>query len=390
MRYAVLYFAHFLAFGVYNPYLPLYLSRQVGLSQSQIGSVLALFGAMGLAGPFLWGPITDRTSRRRMLLVAGFAMSGALYPLYLAVGGMAQVVPLAIAMGLVMTPLAPLLDDMLLRHIRATGGEYGRTRLWGSAAFIVGSMAAGWLLGRGFVRSQFAIFAAAEAAAIAVILAFPDREVNYRAAERKDLHFWRALSGPFVVFLVAAFLGRVASAGYYAFFSLYLESIGVGDSMKGVAWALGVVAEIGMMLVAGRILRRIGAYRLFLWGLVGSAVRYALYAVWPTATGAMVGQLLHSFAFGAFFIGGVTVVSEFSPPGRTATGQLAFSALCLGAGNTIGSLVSGYVADLWGYRAMYLASAALAVAASLVALAVARRVTAPAAAAAEVEAVRAT
>lgn len=374
MRYALLYVAHFLAFGSHIPYLPLYLRRHAGLERSEIGWVLATIGLAGVVGPFLWGPLVDHTNKRRLILGVGFAMTGILYPAYMFVRSLPSLFILTVVFGAMLAPLVPLMDDLTLRRVRTRGGDYGRMRLWGSLSFILGSMAVGWLLDRGLPSAQFVLFCLAEAAALLVVFSFPANDINYRAARHRDLHFWRALSGTFVLFLVAAFLGKVSTIGHSTFYSLYLETIGANDSLKGIAWSIGVVAEIAMMVVAGGIVRRFGAHRLFLVGLVGSAARFLLYALWPTITGALVGQVFHAFSFGAFHIGSVTLASELSPPGRSGTGQLALAALASGLGASVGSLISGQIAQAWGYRIMYVALAGLAILGAAVALGFARRV----------------
>jgi len=367
MRFVLLYFTHFISFGAFVPFLPLYLRRAAGLSQVEIGWVLAISNLVSLVGLFVWGPFVDRTDKRRRTLVMGMIASAALYPAYMLTRGLPEIIGLTIVLGVFMTPVIPLLDDLLLTHIRIHGGEYGRTRLWGSAAFIVGSTAAGWLLGHGVAGGQFFVFIAAEIAALVVLATFSSEEINRPGAAAKDRHFWRSLTGPFIVFLVAAFLGRISAIGHYNLYSLYLDKIGVSDTLKGVAWSIGVVAEIGMMFFTGRIIRRFGARWLFTLGLVGSAARFALYAVWPTPTGAIAGQVFHAFTFGAYHVGAVTLVTELAPRGRSATGQLALASLAYGLGSTVGSVVSGQVAQIWGYQVMYVMCAGLAVLAALVA-----------------------
>ncbi len=359
MRYALLYFSHYFAYGVYGPYLTLYLGRDLGFSQMEIGWIQAAVGLTALAGPFLWGPLAERTGRRRAMLATAFIVSAALYPMYLWTGSLATAMIPTVLMGALFMPIIPLFDDVTMRHVRETNADYGHIRLWGSLAFIVGSLSIGWMMDR-VPLIQFPAFVVAEMIAVLIILRFPSRDLDYRAEKVRDLHFWRALSGSFILFLVAAFVGRVSTVGHYAFYSLFLEEIGASDSMKGIAWSLGVVAEIAMMLVAGRIVRKTGAYQLFLWGLFGSGVRFALYAAWPTIPGALVGQLFHSLSFGAMHIGAIMLIMELAPAGRTGTGQMAYAALCIGLGNTFGNPLAGLAADMWGYTGMYLASSVLA------------------------------
>jgi PPP family 3-phenylpropionic acid transporter len=367
MRFILLYFTHFISFGAFVPFLPLYLRRVLHLSQMEIGWVLAISNLVSLVGLFVWGPFVDRTDKRRRVLAMGMISGGVLYPAYMLTRGLPEVIGLTIVLGAFMTPVIPLLDDMLLTHIRRNGGEYGRTRLWASAAFIVGSTLVGWLLGRGYEGGQFYVFIGAEIAALIVLATFSGEEINRPSATVKDRHFWRSLTGPFIIFLVAAFLGRVAAIGHYNLYSLYLDSIGVSDTVKGIAWSLGVGAEITMMLFTGVIIRRYGAHVLFTAGLLGSAARFALFALWMTPTGALVGQVFHAFTFAAYHVGAVTLVTELAPPGRSATGQFALASLAYGLGAMVGSVLSGEIAQLWGYQMMYTVSTGIALAGAVVA-----------------------
>jgi MFS transporter, PPP family, 3-phenylpropionic acid transporter len=373
MRYAVLYFAHFFAYGSYGPYLSLYLGRNVGLSQTEIGWVLALTGVTGLAGPFFWGPFAEKTNRRRPLLIVALLVSAAIYPTYMLAGSMAAALIPTVLIGAVFMPVIPMIDELTMRHVTTKGADYGRIRLWGSLAFIAASLMVGWAMER-VDWIQFPVFVAAELVAIIVVLSFPREAVSYQAVENgKDQRFWRALSGMFIVFIIAAFVARVANVGHYVFYSLYLESIGAPDSIKGVAWSLGVVAEIAMMVVAGSIVRRVGAGRLFMLGLLGSAVRFMVYVMWPTVPGALFGQIFHAFSFGALHIGAITLVAELAPEGRSGTGQMAYAALCIGVGTTVGSVIAGYMVDAWGYHGMYVASSVFALFGALLVIPLLRR-----------------
>src|SRR6516165_9904203 len=122
-RLAIFYAALFVALGVQFPFLPLWLPAN-GLDAGAIGIALALPMAIVIA--------------------AGMAVLG-----YGAVG-MAQgaaVITIALALASVFyTPIMPLADAYALRGLGRLRRAYGPVRLWGSAAFIVGSFGAGLLL----------------------------------------------------------------------------------------------------------------------------------------------------------------------------------------------------------------------------------------------------
>jgi nitrate/nitrite transporter NarK len=70
-----IYFAHYAAFGAHAPYINLYLDR-IGLSHQEIGILSGLLSAITVAAPRVRGPLSDRLSSRRPLLV--ISMVGAI------------------------------------------------------------------------------------------------------------------------------------------------------------------------------------------------------------------------------------------------------------------------------------------------------------------------
>ena len=76
--------------------------------------------------------------------------------------------------------------------------------------------------------------------------------------------------------------------------------------------AIGAGSEIILMLLAGYLIEKRGVLPVFLLLVsgIGMAVRLLLYARFPTLTGVVVGQLLHSVCFGFFHPAAIQLVAR--------------------------------------------------------------------------------
>src|SRR5438132_384640 len=144
---AVAYFLAFLGLGVFMPYFPLYLDH-LGYVGWQIGAIVGLQPMLRWTSALGWAHVADRWRvRRRLLVLAGLCGALAVLPL-LVVRRFAAVAAVSMAIGLVHGPIIPMLDATVIDHLPRLGGDYGRLRLWGSLAFVIGALASAPLVGR--------------------------------------------------------------------------------------------------------------------------------------------------------------------------------------------------------------------------------------------------
>ena len=118
-----------------------------GIDAGAIGTVLGLASLVRLLAVPLWGAAADRVGRRRpMLLLAatGSAAAVACFPLAHAILPLLLLVTLQ---GVAAAALTPLADTLTLALAAAGRLTYGRTRAWGSAAYMLATAAAGPVLG---------------------------------------------------------------------------------------------------------------------------------------------------------------------------------------------------------------------------------------------------
>jgi PPP family 3-phenylpropionic acid transporter len=77
-----------------------------------------------------------------------------------------------------------------------------------------------------------------------------------------------------VLFLALAVVGYGTYAAYNTFFALYLQGLGAGTGVVGLAAGLASLSELPVMALAGRIMARVGIKRLLLAGLGAAALRW--------------------------------------------------------------------------------------------------------------------
>jgi PPP family 3-phenylpropionic acid transporter len=167
----------------------------------------------------------------------------------------------------------------------------------------------------------------------------------------RDRRLW-ALLGP-------AALHWGACAPYHVFFGVLVRDLHLPDDVTSAGMAIGVVAEIGVLLVFPRLERRFPLRALFAVAMLGSALRWALLS---RASGAAVVaglQVFHGLTFGLFWGSAMAALSELVPTKLRATGQAVFGGLVFGGANAAGYALSGVgydrfhgAAPLFGFAAL--------------------------------------
>ena len=130
--------------------------------------------------------------------------------------------------------------------------------------------------------------------------------------------------------------------------------------------AVGVAAEIAVLLAFPRLERRLPLPALFGVAFLGSALRWALLARAGGAVAIVGLQVLHGLTFGLFWGCAMKAMAALVPPSLRATGQALFTAVVFGIGNGAGYALSGAGYDRYGSVAPLFGWAAAVEAALLV------------------------
>jgi PPP family 3-phenylpropionic acid transporter len=349
----------FVALGVQLPFLPIWLAAK-GLDADMIGIVLAIPMIVRVFAIPLATRRADRHDALRMAIV--IAATGAVVGY--GVVGLAQGAA-AIAMAFVFasvfyTPIMPLADAYALRGLGGLGRAYGPVRMWGSAAFIVGSFGAGILLDVTAARDLIWLIVAAAVITAAAACALKPLGPHLGGAPQAGLSFaggvWREPA--FLAVAAAASLIQASHAVFYGFSALDWRAAGFDGAAIAALWALGVAAEIVLFAISGRL--PIAPTTLLLIGAAGAVIRWGAMAFDPPAILLPPLQCLHALSFGASHLGALGFIARTIPPKLGATAQ-GYLAVALGLAMAASMALAGVLYTRWGglaYGAMALLAAA--------------------------------
>ncbi len=364
-RLAVFYAALFVALGVQLPFLPVWLAAK-GLDASAIGMALAIPMIVRIFAIPLAARAADRqVGMRGAIVIAAAAASLGYGAVGMADGSVAIMATLALASAFY-NPIMPLADAYALRGLGRRGRAYGPVRLWGSAAFVAGSLGAGLLLDVIPARNLIWLVTVALAVTAAAAWALSPTGEATAAAGGGAIPAKPLLRDPvFLAVAAAASLIQGSHAVYYGFSVLEWRNEGMGGATIGALWALAVMSEIVLFAVSGRL--RVSSTMLLLVGAAGALVRWGAMALDPLPALLPLLQCLHALSFGATHLGAVGFIVRAAPAAIGATAQ-GYLAVALGLVMAAAMALAGVLYARWGGLA-YGAMALLAGAGGLSALA---------------------
>jgi len=112
--------------------------------------------------------------------------------------------------------------------------------------------------------------------------------------------------------------------------------VGIASNWIMPVMSIGQIAEILTMFVLGATLKRLGWKWTMVFGILGHAARFAVYAFFPQhASMIILVQILHGICYAFFFATVYIFVEEFFPKDARSSAQGLFNVMILGVGALI-------------------------------------------------------
>ncbi len=369
LPFAAISLCYFGFAGLFGTYAPLWY-QSLGYSTFAIGALTSMQSATRLFAPYAWGWSADHSDRREPLL--RLAIGGAL----LASGGFflfrdyAWIGGVCVVLSLCTAGVVPISEAVLAHHVSSGGqvdiARYGRVRLWGSVGFIVAVSASGFLLEAAGVE-RFPLLCTGVLAVLLFAAFRLPPPIEAAHAEPVVKGALTVLREPVVAwFFAGTFLTVLAHTSLYAFYSLYLSSLGYGKGAIGLLWSVGVVIEVGWFAFQGRWVNRLPVHGWLALAAGISALRFAAIAAFAGhAAVLVVAQLLHAITFAAQHSACIAVISRHFPGRLRSRGQALYTVLGYGASGVLGGVAGGALSERLGFAAVFWAASAVSLLAVL-------------------------
>ncbi len=342
LRLSGYYTAFFAVYGIAIPLWPRWLEGQVSLEY--VGLILGMSYWLKLIVVPATSWLADVTGDRRrvMIALACIVLAGiALLPwlnswiFYMMIWGIA---------GAALSTGIPLSDGLTMRLVQLLGIEFGAVRRWGSVSFMVVS------LGVGALADQFgldAIYASIVAASILLLIAAWFCPKVYTEPEPNSAPFFKPLRLPnFPLFLVTVSLLLATHAALYGFSAIYWKSLGYSNTVITILWVMGVIAEIIMFSLSGRLIDRFGAMPMIIVAGCGGILRWTLLAYGESLPVIGFAQILHALTFALLYMSLISYMTKRVPPSISASAQGLYDSLSMGVFFGLLTMMAGFLFEI--------------------------------------------
>lgn len=347
-RLSSFYFFYFAVVGALTPYWGVYL-KSLGYSSQDVGFITAIILGTRIIAPNFWGWLADKTQQRLRIIRQGSAIACVFFAGVLISNQYAWLVLVISCYTFFWHAVLPQFEVITLSYLGNQYQRYGQIRLWGSLGFMVAVVGLGLLFD--YLPIRFLPLAILSFLILIWLSSLSLTAVPAQKTIEQSSGFLSLVMQPSILcFLVASFLLQLSHGPYYTFYSLYLqEHYAYSNTLTGLLWALGVLAEIGMFLAMPKIMHRFDVRNLLLITFLISALRWYLIGYWADSLGVLLfAQLLHAVTFGVAHAASIEIVRSHFKGAHQGQGQALYSSLSFGAGGALGALIGGL---LWDHSA---------------------------------------
>jgi nucleoside transporter len=405
LRLSAMMFLEYVVWGAWLPLIFGYLPS-LGFNAMQQSWILNAFAIASFVGMFFSNQFADRNFAAEKFLAVSHLIGGLAI---LALGWIHNFWPFFLCMlvhCLFYVPTISITNSIAFANLRDPQNDFGRVRLWGTIGWVAvswpfvfilldwtavpefgevgpvewfGKALAAGKQGEALQRDVPWTFIVAGVASL-VLAAFsltlphtPPKPATKGQESFAWLEAMKLLRVPFLLVLFAiTFVDATVHTCYFIFTNDYLKSVGIPANWVMPVMSLGQIAEIGTMAMLGVVLKRLGWRTTMVIGILGHALRFAVFALVPVPAVDVLVILLHGICYAFFFATVYIFVDEFFPKDARTSAQGLFNFLILGLGPFVGNFIwpmlgQHYkVGDVYQFNKIFLWPSGIALAAAVV------------------------
>lgn len=349
------YIAYYATQCIYQNYFTVHMS-DIGLSSAQIGTILSLASLASLVGQPVWGAIGDRIKAKNTLLRILLVLAAA--AIVCTSFGVS-----ALYIGVMMClftfsylSIQPMGDTIALESLGREGLSFGPVRVTGTITYATLSAITGAIIGAYMNRLPW-IVAAALLLTFCATFTMP-RVSGHR--KKGDGHSFREIFKnktilPLLLFSACLMVGMSV---FYNFFSIYLtKELGGSTALLGWCFFISSGSEVPFLLFGDKLFKKYGIGIALIFAGIMMSTRWILLSQVKSPYLATATQALHFGCFIMLTFNMSKYINNVVDNRFKAAGQLLFTLFTLGFARIAGSFVGGQIANIFGYRMMFLCAA---------------------------------
>ncbi len=357
------YFLYFGIMGIFLPYFNLYCFH-LGFSGFQIGSLSALRTATTVLFPLFWGVMADRFQIRRPIYILCNFASAAIWVFYIYTVDFWVMLVITTCYGIFYAPIISFLEAFTMDILGREKQSYGRTRAWGSIAFIMVAIVLGKIIDFYSIKIILILIFAGSLLQAFISTKIPGITIVKKASLATDPKAFSKRR--IIIFLFCAFLMLASHGTYYGFFSIHLANLGYDNTFIGIAWALASIAEILIMIKSKSIFKRFSTDNVLVFSFMVAALRWFILFLSESSAVILISQTLHAITYGTFHIASILYIDSLIPDKAKTFGQALNNAATYGLGMMVGFFINGYFYESIGSSALFVISGFIALAGGIV------------------------
>lgn len=366
LRLFLINVSFWVACGSCAPFISAYYKR-IGLSFTQIGVLLAIGPIFAIFIQPLWAMLSDRTGKRKLLLILLALCTAGAYLLYYLGASFAVCLLAVLVVSLFSLALLPLCDALVIDRANAYGFPFARIRIGGTLGYAAMVFGAGMFLEK-FDGAQFAVASVTYLLFAGAVMLLPQGGAREEAAPaREGVVPARKKAVPAresifdtseILFVLALALIESLGLGFCgSFMGSYAVELGFGSSLIGVLSCISALSEVPILLFAGKLVDRFGEIPLLIFSGVMMSLR--LFLTGMGLVPAMISaQLLQSVTYMTTYICCTQYISKHVRAGKMSQGQSALAIVQSGLAAVASNLFGGMLVDAVGTRQAFFAVAA--------------------------------
>ena len=314
--------------AAFLPFIGAYYTS-IGMTDGQVGVLAAVFPLAALVIQPFWAYLSDRTGKRKQMLLILCVGSGVSVLLFLGADSFWKCLFAILLYAVFSSALLPLCDALVIEAARKRGADFSRIRMAGTISYAVAVVLIGSLAGDSF---RWIFLSGGASFAVYFVCCAGLREEGASNSSREERKEGEKMPGrrqeekkagrgrlfrsrQIFAVLLFAFALQLGLMYHGTFLGVYLVDLGYDNGMIGVMNCVSALSEVPVLFLINRIRKKVGIMRLLFLSVALCALRLFLVSTGDVAW-MLPAQLLQGPSYMVSYFCCVMYVSENVLDGR--------------------------------------------------------------------------